>query len=143
MRSETREILEVAMVGCYIYKPLFSSDIFNIVVYAIMILMSEHTHNMHIRGNEGRGGGAITKIRCFCEHYNGPLFYFITHSFLILACFCVGIVYIPIQNMIFLCSYVTKKTLQETCRSWYKKSKMVGIRYQQKHYIEQVIIYLL
>ena len=37
----------------------------------------------------------------YCENYTGILISFITHCFLLLACFCVGIVYIPVKNLIF------------------------------------------
>ena len=54
----------------------------------MMILMFEHKHNVHIRGNEGGGGeGGITKISYFCEHYNGLLLYLISHCFLLLDFF--------------------------------------------------------
>ena len=49
MRSSTRGLLEVALVGYFAYKTLVFSDFLVTVVYATIILMSEHTHNMHIR----------------------------------------------------------------------------------------------
>ena len=48
-----------------------------------------------------RGGGVITKISYLCYHYNGLLLHFITHCFLLIACFRVGIVYIPVKKLIF------------------------------------------
>ena len=52
-------------------------------------------------GWRGGGGGVITKINLFCDCYNSLLLHFITHYFLLLACFHVGIVYIPVQKLIF------------------------------------------
>ena len=92
------------MIGRCVDKPLFFSALLIVCVYAMTILMSEHTHNRNTRGggvswSDGEGGD--TKIRCFFEHYNGLLLCFITHCFLLLAYFPVGIVYIPVQKLIF------------------------------------------
>ena len=40
----------MAVVGCFVYEPLFSSSLLLTVVYEMMILMSEHTHSRHISG---------------------------------------------------------------------------------------------
>ena len=50
------------MIGHCVYKHLFSSSLLFDFVYAMMILMSEHTHNIHTGGGGG-GRGVITKIR--------------------------------------------------------------------------------
>ena len=57
MRSATRGFSEVAVVGCCVDEPLFSSALLITIVYVMMILMYEHTHNSHIRGElRWRGG---------------------------------------------------------------------------------------
>ena len=53
MRSATRGFSEVAVIGHFFDKPLFSSDLVLVFMYTMMILMSEHTHNRHAMG-EGR-----------------------------------------------------------------------------------------
>ena len=45
------------MVGCFIGDTLFSSDLMLTFVYEMMILIFEHTHNRHIKGECGEGGG--------------------------------------------------------------------------------------
>ena len=43
----------------------------------------------------------ITNIIYFGEHYNGHPIYFITDSYLFLACFSLGFLYILTQKLIF------------------------------------------
>ena len=57
---------------------LFSSALLLAFVYALIILNFE-----------------------FCEHYYGILLHLITLCYPLLACFLVGIVYIPVQKLIF------------------------------------------
>ena len=38
------------MAGCCVDEPMFPSALLLTVVYSMMRLMSEHTHNMHTRG---------------------------------------------------------------------------------------------
>ena len=64
--SVKRGLWWLAVVGCFVYEPLFSSDLMLNFMDALMILMLEHTHNRHIRGEWrwGRGGGVTIKISC-------------------------------------------------------------------------------
>ena len=50
MRSAARGFWEVSVLHCWVDENLFSSALLLTIVYAMMILMSEHTHNIHIRG---------------------------------------------------------------------------------------------
>ena len=50
MRSSTRGLLEVDVVGCCVDETLFSSALLITVVYEMMILLSEHAHKRHVRG---------------------------------------------------------------------------------------------
>ena len=50
MRSENIFLLEVDVIGCCIDDAMFYSALLLAFVYEMMILMSEHTHNRHIRG---------------------------------------------------------------------------------------------
>ena len=59
---------------------------------------TQYTH----QGVREVGWGVTTKISCFCENSNVLIIHFITHCFLLLDCFSVGIVYIPVQNVIIL-----------------------------------------
>ena len=45
------------VVGCFIYEPLFYSDLILTFMYAMMILMSEYTHNRHNKEERRWGGG--------------------------------------------------------------------------------------
>ena len=47
----------MAVVGCCVDESLFSSSLLITSVYPMMILMSYHTHNRHIRVKIGLGGG--------------------------------------------------------------------------------------
>ena len=44
----------------------------------------------------------LTNPISFCEQYNVIILYFVTDSYLLLACFSVGFLYILVQNLIFL-----------------------------------------
>ena len=45
------------MIVHFVDKPVFYSDLLLTIVYAMMILMYEHTHNRHTRGESRWGGG--------------------------------------------------------------------------------------
>ena len=53
IRSATRGFLEVDAIGHCVDEPLFFSTLLLAFIYAMVILMSEHAHNIHTRG-EGR-----------------------------------------------------------------------------------------
>ena len=46
---------------------------------------------------KGRKGRMLTKLISFCEIYDGLVLYFITNSYLLLACFSVGFLYLIAQ----------------------------------------------
>ena len=75
-------------------SPLLSSALLLAFVCAMMKINSEHAQKCTPRLKGGRGT-MITKLISFCEHYNGLVLYFITDSYLLLACFSVGFLYIP------------------------------------------------
>ena len=52
MRYATRGFLEVDVIGHCVDETLFSSALMLAFLYEIMILMSDHTHNRHTRGEE-------------------------------------------------------------------------------------------
>ena len=58
---------------------------------------------MHKKGTlrlkGGGGGGTITKLIFFCEHYNSLPISFITNVYLLLACLYVGFLYIQVQKL--------------------------------------------
>ena len=58
--------------------------------------------SIHTVGKTWGGGRDITKISCSCKHYNGILLRFITLFYMLLDCFPVGIVHIPVQKLTFL-----------------------------------------
>ena len=68
-------------------------------MYVMIVLIPDHAQKVTPVG-KGVMGVMITNINCSCENYN-DLIHFITHCYLILACFPVGIVYIPVQKLIF------------------------------------------
>ena len=109
MRSATRGFWLVDTIGRRVEEPLFSSAILIYFVYEMIILMPENAKTGTPGGKGGRGG-MITKIICFCDHYNILLLHFITNCYLILDCFHVGIMYIPVQK-IFLILTHNQKTL--------------------------------
>ena len=60
--------------------------------------------SMHKTGTprlKGGRGGMVTKLICCFEHYNGLPLYFIANSYLLLACFSVGFLYILVQKLVF------------------------------------------
>ena len=44
------------VICCFVDNPMFPSALMIYFVYAMMILMSEHTHNRHTRGGMEVGG---------------------------------------------------------------------------------------
>ena len=43
----------------------------------------------------------LTKLIYFCEHYNDIVLYYITDSYLLIACLSIGILDILVQKLIF------------------------------------------
>ena len=86
---------------------MFSYALLFTFVYSMMILMSDHPLNRHIKGvvEVGGWGGGTTKISYFFDHYNGLFFHFIPHCFMLLDCFHVDILYIPVKISYFLFNY--------------------------------------
>ena len=62
MRSVTRGFLEVAEIGRCVDKPTDFSPLLLTSVYAMMMLMYEHTHIIYTRGVWRYGRGIITQI---------------------------------------------------------------------------------
>ena len=62
---------------------------------------SEHAQKIHTKVEGRDGGGILTKPIYFYEKYDGLVLYFITNSYLLLASFYVGFLYILVQNLIF------------------------------------------
>ena len=52
MRYATRELQEGVLIVICVEEPLVYSTILFDFVYAIMILMSDHTHSRNTRGDE-------------------------------------------------------------------------------------------
>ena len=67
MRSPTRRLLVVAVIGCGVDEPLFYSAILISFVYAMMLLIYLHAQNSQIRGGRYLGRGVIVQISCFCK----------------------------------------------------------------------------
>ena len=101
MSSETWGVLVVAVIGHSVDDPLFYSTLLRTFVYVMIILISGHAKTGTPGGEWGRGD-MITQISCFFKHYNGLLVHFITSYCILLACFPVVIVYIPVQKVVFL-----------------------------------------
>ena len=81
-------------------SPLLPSALLLAFVCAMMKINSEYAQKctQRLKG----GGGVLTKLISFSEHYNGLVLYFITDSYLLLACFSVSFLYILVQKLIFL-----------------------------------------
>ena len=63
----------------------------------------------------GCRGRMLTHLSCFYEQYNGIVLYFITNSYLLLACFYVGFLYTLVQKLIFLILTHNQKKLCRKC----------------------------
>ena len=68
-------------------------------------------HKTVTPGGKGGRGGLITNISFCCGRYNVLIIYSITRCYLFLACFSVGFLYTPVQNLILLFLPITPKTL--------------------------------
>ena len=72
-------------------------------------------------------GGVITKISWFCEHCNGLILHFITHCFMVLACFRVGIVYIHYKSSYFKILIHNKKNCSKRVYHGTKRTKCLKL----------------
>ena len=70
-------------------RPLLSYTLLLAFVCAMMKITFEHAQKRHTNV-EGRERGVLTKIICFCEHYNGLILYFIADYYLLLDSFYAG-----------------------------------------------------
>ena len=69
-----------------------------------LFLLLSYLARMYKKVTPRLNGGTktmLTNLIYFYEHYNGLVFYFITNSYLPLACFSVGFLYILVQKLIF------------------------------------------
>ena len=75
----------------------------------------------------------ITKLGCFFEHCNGLIFHFNTHCYLFLACFSIGITYIPVQKLFFLIlTHNPKKLCRKRVDTGTKIPKLLKLSSNQK-----------
>ena len=79
----------MTVIGRCVDDTLFLSDILLAFMYVMIVLIPDHAQKVTPVG-KGVMGVMITNINCSCENYN-DLIHFITHCYLLLACFLVGI----------------------------------------------------
>ena len=82
-------------------SPLVSSALLLAFVFAMMKINYELAQKIHTKV-EGREGGVLTNLISLCENYNGFVLYFISNSYMLLACFSVNFLYILVQKLILL-----------------------------------------
>ena len=91
-----------------------------------------------------KGGrrGVITNLICCFEHWNHLLIYFITNSYLLLACFCVGFLYILVQKLIFsILTHNPKKLCRKRVDPSTKGQKWLKLHPPKNIGHRQMIIY--
>ena len=81
-------------------SPMIAAALLLDLMCAMMKINSEHAQKFTPRLNKGRGWRLNNQI-CSFEHCNGLVLYFIANSYLLLACFSVGFLYILVQNLLF------------------------------------------
>ena len=89
----TKKVGGVPQAHATPHRPLFQPCLCYLLLYCLPSM-----HKKGIPVLKGGGGRMLTKLICFYEHYNGLVIYFITNSYLLLACFYVGSLYILIQK---------------------------------------------
>ena len=98
-------------------------------------------HQKGIPSLKGGRGWLFNKLISFCEHYNGLPLYFITNSYLLLAYFSVGFLYILVQKMIFsILTHNPKKLCRKRVDPSRKRLKWLKLHPHSKTGRGQMII---
>ena len=70
----------------------------------------------------------LTKLISFINHYNGLILYFITESYLLLACFYVVFLYILVKKLIFsILTHNLKNSVENV--NWYVLNMLLRSRF--------------
>ena len=108
-------------------SPLLSSALLLAFVCAMMKTNDEHAKKFTPRLKGGRGM-MLTKLISFIKHYNGLILYFITESYLLLACFYVVFLYILVKKLIFsILTHNLKNSVENV--NWYVLNMLLRSRF--------------